>query len=45
MMVNNLVAVTIVDMTIYCSSFLLKPQKKKAKTTANSLVVVDKREE
>ena len=42
---NNLVAVTVIYMTIYCSSFLLKPQKAKTKTTMNSLVVVDKREE
>ena len=45
MMVNDLVAITVVDVTIYCSSFILKPQKANTKTTVNDLVVVDKREE
>ena len=45
MMVNDLVATTVVDVTIYCSSFVLKSKKANTKTTVNALVVVDEREE
>jgi len=46
MMVNDLVATTVIDVMIYCSSlFVLKAQKVNTKTTANDLVVVGEREE
>jgi len=46
MMVNDLVATTVIDVMIYCSSlFVLKAQKVNTKMTVNDLVVVDKKEE
>jgi len=45
MIVNDLVATTVVDVPIYCSSLVLKAQKVNTKTTANDLVVVGEREE